>query len=124
RDGSFYWLATTIVPFMDQQGKPRQYIAIHADVTERKRAEEELRATQSHLQQILEHNPAVLYESDLKGGKITPYLIAENISGLLGFTLAETLSSDWWLSQLHPEDREHAIASIPETLAHGVSRTE
>lgn len=46
-NGSYFWVEATIVPFMDQTGKPFQYVAVSTDITELKRTEFSLKQAQS-----------------------------------------------------------------------------
>jgi len=53
KDGSFYWLDTTIVPFIDTAGRPYQYVAIYTEISHRK-----------HLEQLMEQQIEELARSN------------------------------------------------------------
>jgi PAS domain S-box-containing protein len=52
KDGTYYWVDTTIVPFLNKKGKPYQYVSIRSDITARKMAEEKVTNTLKDIQDI------------------------------------------------------------------------
>lgn len=51
KNGSFYWTSSTVVPFLDDDGVPYQYVAIRTDITAQKQAEEQLLSAKAVLQE-------------------------------------------------------------------------
>lgn len=43
KDGGYYWVEATVVPFLDDQGRPERYVSIRTDITHIKAIEARLR---------------------------------------------------------------------------------
>jgi len=124
KDGTLSYDEHTVSPVHGEDGEITHFVGILHDITRRKQAEQELRDTHARLRHLLEHSPAVIYALAVEGDEIIPRLASENVTRLLGFSVEETLSYEWWLGRLHPEDRKLATESIAVTLRDGVSQSE
>ncbi|MED1951371.1 EAL domain-containing protein [Brevibacillus centrosporus] len=60
KDGTLYWVDTTIVPFMNQTGKIYQYVSIRNDITDRKAMEAEMLASEARYRIIAENTSDII----------------------------------------------------------------
>lgn len=61
KDGSLYWVDSTIVPFLDANGRVYQYLSINQDITDRKHAEEKMLQNELLLRKITSQVPGNTY---------------------------------------------------------------
>ena len=66
RAGQFYWVSATIVPLLDDRGRPEQYIAIRTEITERVRAERALEEVNQNQEQTIRKRTEALEQATLE----------------------------------------------------------
>jgi PAS domain S-box-containing protein len=84
------------------------------EIGERRRAEEELRATEQRYRHLTERIPGVTYawEVGSTADARVAYYTSPRIQQLLGFTADQwNAHADFWISRLHPDDRTRVIAA-------------
>lgn len=106
KDGSFYWVESTIVPFMDKLDLPERFISIRTDITARKEMEAQMLEQRAFYERISETMGEGIYVQDA-AGRCT-YLNSE-AEQLLGWTREEFIG-------MPVHDTIHAVSANGKPL--------
>ncbi len=118
--GELTWISINSQPLF-RRGERTPYAAVASffDVTERKLAEDALRATQARLRDVLTSSTAVVYATKLTVEGYAPSWVSENVTRVFGYEVEEALHATWWASHIHAADRARALAELSTLLSKG-----
>ncbi|HEV8537608.1 MAG TPA: PAS domain S-box protein [Bacteroidota bacterium] len=123
KDGTRLWANVVITPMHDEHGQLRGFGKVSRDMTDRKRAEEEIRTTRNVLDSVIENMPNMLFLKDAKDLRF----VRLNKAGeeLLGLTNQELIGkndydffpkqeADFFVSKDREVLRDKRVHDIPE----------
>jgi len=113
KDGSLVPVSITVSPLKDVQGKIIGPFAIMRDITERKRAEEELRRNLEYLELAQTGAEAGLWDWDIGSNKVT---WSKQYYRLFGLSPSTVPSYENWLASVYEEDRPRVDLAIRDAL--------
>ncbi|MCT7949572.1 PAS domain S-box protein [Ancylothrix sp. C2] len=114
KNGSFYWVDTTILPVLDSQKKPIQYLSIRLDITERKKTEEELRKSEERFALSVEGVKDGIWDWHITTNEV---YFSPQWKTMLGYTDDEIPNCfEEWEQRVHPDDKVKIAKIINDYL--------
>ncbi|MFT3843482.1 MAG: PAS domain S-box protein [Lacibacter sp.] len=114
KDGSIFWVQTTIVPFKNSNGEIEQFLSIRKDITAGKEAEELIQIANERYEIINSATRDIIWEKDFIHNK-TVY--NNGITTMLGYNLKEIDDiNTWWEQNVHPEDFERIAKNLNDVI--------
>jgi PAS domain S-box-containing protein len=87
------------------------------DVTERRRLEDQFRQAQERLRHVVISSPSVLFTVPVVAEQnLGISWTSDNLPKVLGYSPEAALGKDWWMGNVHPEDRDQVIAQFQANL--------
>lgn len=115
KDGSFFWVDTTIIPFLNENHEPVQFITIRSDITKRKEAEGKITEALERYDLLTRAASDTIWDMNSKTKKV---IYNQGISRTFGYNLSEVGENEqWWEEHLHAEDRELVMKVFNKALA-------
>jgi PAS domain S-box-containing protein len=111
-DGSVVWVLGQAVAEQDASGTITGYIGTLTDISDRKRAELALQASESQLQDVLKRVSGIIVQFRLFSDRTLEYIYySSGAEALFGYSPQE-LMADYalWQSRIHPEDLQTQLA--------------
>ncbi|MBL8419421.1 MAG: PAS domain S-box protein [Dechloromonas sp.] len=116
KSGGHYWSAVTIVPFLGEDGSPYQYVAIRTDITERKRIEDDLAASEEKYRRVLNNLKEVVFRVEPNGRFNFLNSAWHEVSGYTAEESLGRVAGDY----IVPEDRARAVDLFFATISGAV----
>ncbi|HTB18974.1 MAG TPA: PAS domain S-box protein, partial [Bryobacteraceae bacterium] len=115
KDGSIRWVRVSVTAPGERTG-PAQVIALVEDITERKQAEDALRASEERFRIAAENASDMIYEWDLATGEVGTFGPSPQLLG--DWPLPRTF--DAWTTLVHPDDLERLLAASTVNIENGL----
>ena len=98
-------------PIPGERDRPESVGAVVVEITERKRAESQLRSVTERLQYLLTSSPAVIFSCQTRGDFAATFM-SENVREILGYEARDFVgNANFWASRVHPEYREGVLTN-------------